>query len=207
MMPILFLNKQKKIKAKANGNGIIQDREYMRIYSGGVRAVENLQVTVMQDYFIGIVRNAEQNLNHAEMIKGRRCSMADIEKVIKALKCRAKAENRCSNPCERIGMCEYAKLVVGNDGEPYYPYICDKKRICEDALELLKELIERIEKYKDSLLEKSKTGKWIDHTYEDKYGGDGDIECPFCHKTWNIIDNCTETFDCCPGCGAKLSEK
>ena len=70
MMQILFLNKQKKIKAKANGNGIIQDREYMRIYSGGVRAVENLQVTLMQDYFIGIVRNAEQNLNHAEMIKG-----------------------------------------------------------------------------------------------------------------------------------------
>ncbi len=47
-----------------------------------------------------------------------------------------------------------------------------------------------------------KTGKWIDHTYEH---GD-DIECPFCHKKWNVIDNCTETFDYCPECGAKLSK-
>lgn len=31
--------------------------------------MENLQVTAMQVYFIGIVRNAEQNLSHAEMIK------------------------------------------------------------------------------------------------------------------------------------------
>jgi hypothetical protein len=65
--------------------------------------------------------------------------ISDREKVIKALKCRAEAGNRCSNPCEKIGMCEYAKLIVGNDGEQYYPYVCDKKRICEDALELLKE--------------------------------------------------------------------
>ena len=85
--------------------------------------------------------------------------MANIEKIIKALKCRAKAENRCSNPCERIGMCEYAKLVVGNDGEPYYPYICDKKRICEDALELLKEYQEAkplIDAISDSVHETAK---------------------------------------------------
>ena len=56
----------------------------------------------------------------------------------------------------------------------------------DDALALLKE-------------QEVKTGKWIDHTYDD------DIECPFCHKKWNVIDNCTETFDYCPGCGAKLS--
>lgn len=43
--------------------------------------------------------------------------------------------------------------------------------------------------------------KWIDHTLRQ---GDN-IECPFCHKTWNVIDNCTETFDYCPGCGKKLS--
>ena len=56
----------------------------------------------------------------------------------------------------------------------------------DDALALLKE-------------QEVKTGKWIDHTYDD------DIECPFCHKKWNVIDICTETFDYCPGCGAKLS--
>ena len=51
------------------------------------------------------------------------------------------------------------------------------------------------------LEEHGKTGEWIDHTFT--YGND--IECPFCHKRWNVIDNCTETFDYCPGCGAKLS--
>ena len=70
MMQITFLNKQRKIKAQADGNGIILDRVCTLICSGGVRNVENIQVTVTQDYFIGIVRNAEQNLNHAEMNKG-----------------------------------------------------------------------------------------------------------------------------------------
>ena len=43
--------------------------------------------------------------------------------------------------------------------------------------------------------------KWIDHTFAHGH----DIECPFCHKKWNVIENCTETFEYCPGCGAKLS--
>lgn len=54
---------------------------------------------------------------------------------------------------------------------------------------------------KKELLKEQKNGEWIDHTFAH---GD-DIECPFCHKKWNVIDNCTETFDYCPGCGAKLS--
>ena len=32
--------------------------------------MENLQVTAMQDYFIGFVLNAEQNLNHVKTLKG-----------------------------------------------------------------------------------------------------------------------------------------
>ena len=71
--------------------------------------------------------------------------MVDVEKVIKALKCRVEAETRCSNPCEKVGMCEYAKLIIGIDGEPYYPYICDKKRIYEDTIELLQEQQSTIE--------------------------------------------------------------
>ena len=61
------------------------------------------------------------------------------------------------------------------------------QNIAKAALELLEEY--------------GKTGEWIDHTFT--YSDD--IECPFCHKRWNVIDNCTETFDYCPGCGAKLS--
>ena len=65
--------------------------------------------------------------------------------------------------------------------------------------------IDKIEKLVNvlgvSFAELLETRKWIDHTYADG----NDIECPFCHKKWNVIENCTETFDYCPGCGAKLS--
>lgn len=60
--------------------------------------------------------------------------------------------------------------------------------------------VKDIKAYAERLKEQKK-GKWIDHTFAH---GD-DIECPFCNKKWNVIDNCTETFDYCPGCGAKLS--
>ena len=56
---------------QANWNGIIQDRAYMRIYSGGVPVAESQQVIIMLESSIGIVRIAEQNLNHVEMIKRR----------------------------------------------------------------------------------------------------------------------------------------
>lgn len=49
--------------------------------------------------------------------------------------------------------------------------------------------------------EEPKKGRWIDNTYGQN---SDDIECPFCHQNWSVIDNCTETFDYCPGCGAKL---
>jgi len=43
-----------------------------------------------------------------------------------------------------------------------------------------------------------KKGHWIEK--------DDECECPFCGKTWNYTDNCTETFDYCPNCGAKMDE-
>lgn len=30
------------------------------------------------------------------------------------------------------------------------------------------------------------------------------ITCSKCRKEWNILDNDTETFDYCPGCGSKM---
>ena len=65
--------------------------------------------------------------------------MIDREKVIKALKCRKDADNRCGNPCEYTGFCHYAKAIRGSDGEIYLPYICDRERICADSLALLEE--------------------------------------------------------------------
>ena len=41
-------------------------------------------------------------------------------------------------------------------------------------------------------------GRWIE---SDDY-----IVCPECFNCWNICDNCTETFDYCPKCGADLRE-
>ena len=30
------------------------------------------------------------------------------------------------------------------------------------------------------------------------------IICSECKNSWNVIDNCTETFNYCPNCGAKM---
>lgn len=60
------------------------------------------------------------------------------EKVIKALYCRRDSEMRCGNPCEETGNCKYATLIRDPSGEPYYPYICDRKKLCEDTISLLK---------------------------------------------------------------------
>ena len=64
--------------------------------------------------------------------------MMNIEKVIKALECRKNADKRCGNPCEDTGLCHYATAVRGLDGGIYRPFICDRERLCEDAIALLK---------------------------------------------------------------------
>ena len=63
--------------------------------------------------------------------------MTDFEVVIKAWKCRKSADVRSANPCEDSGLCHYAKAIHGTDGEIYHPYVCDKRRLIEDTLELL----------------------------------------------------------------------
>lgn len=65
--------------------------------------------------------------------------MTDREKVVKAIECRKTAHERCGNPCERTGACEYAAWIRDPDGTPYYPCYCDVKRLCEDVLALLRE--------------------------------------------------------------------
>ena len=52
-----------------------------------------------------------------------------------------------------------------------------------------------------------KHGRWIGYPeclgYENAYC-DEHIVCSECKEVWNIIDNCAETFDYCPHCGAKM---
>lgn len=65
-------------------------------------------------------------------------------------------------------------------------YVAGKGRI----LELIPMMLN--EKLKDL----SDDGIWVQN---------GDyITCSKCGKEWNILDNDTETFDFCPGCGSKM---
>ena len=41
-------------------------------------------------------------------------------------------------------------------------------------------------------------GRWVEDTAYDN------IACTECGHMWNIIDNCTETFNYCPNCGARM---
>jgi hypothetical protein len=61
----------------------------------------------------------------------------------------------------------------------------------DDALALLKE----------------QEAKWIEYpeclAYDGAYS-DSHIVCSACKHVFNIMDNCTEEFDYCPHCGAKM---
>lgn len=50
-------------------------------------------------------------------------------------------------------------------------------------------------------------GEWIGDpeclAYDDAFSDDH-IVCSRCKRVWSVLDNCTETFDFCPGCGAKM---
>lgn len=51
----------------------------------------------------------------------------------------------------------------------------------------------------EKIYELTEDGIWVQN---------GDyITCSKCEKVWNIIDNDTETFDYCPGCGSKMRDE
>lgn len=80
------------------------------------------------------------------------------------------------------------------DFKPFAGNNADWKRV-KDALALLKQ--------------EPKLGRWITYpeclAYEGAYAEDH-IVCSECKSVWSIMDNDTETFDCCPHCGAKMEE-
>ena len=77
----------------------------------------------------------------------------DMENVIKALECRKNADKRCGNPCEDTGLCHYAKAMRGLDGKAFKPFtfICDRERICADAIALLEEQQQEIWELQDQV--------------------------------------------------------
>ena len=80
-------------------------------------------------------------------------------------------------------------------GCPYYK--CDptcQDDLCKDALSMLKE----------------QKAEWIEYpeclAYDGAYS-DSHIVCSACKHVFDIMDNCTEEFDYCPHCGAKMKQE
>ena len=68
------------------------------------------------------------------------------------------------------------------------------------SVKLKDNIIDGIEKMPTADVAEVKHGEWVQqlNPYEDE------IHCSVCGAVFNVIDNCTETFDYCPHCGAKM---
>lgn len=83
-----------------------------------------------------------------------------------------------------------------------------------EAADRIEELDERIAIMQESMEELEQRepvrhGHWIEYPRCLAYDGafsDDHIVCSVCESVWNVLDNCTERFDCCPHCGAKMDE-
>ena len=77
---------------------------------------------------------------------------------------------------------------ITNDEIHFYAWLC------RSAVALLKE----------------QEAKWIEYpeclAYDGAYS-DSHIVCSACKHVFSIMDNCTEEFDYCPHCGAKMKQE
>lgn len=88
------------------------------------------------------------------------------------------------------------------------------ERVTNDAVEnkkpkylIQKRIISEIAALKPVDAEPVKYGRWICFPECLEYEGALDtdyIVCSECHHVWNVIDNCTETFKCCPNFGSRM---
>ena len=61
----------------------------------------------------------------------------------------------------------------------------------------------------DSLLKERRTGRWIEYPKALEYEGaylPEHIVCSACEHVFCTLDNCTEEFNYCPHCGAKMTD-
>lgn len=116
---------------------------------------------------------------------------------------------------EGMQMPVLAKVIAGLEccgkGVCYKcPYNDDPcQNLNADAVELIeRQQIEIIEcRSKIAELLKEQEAKWVEYpaclAYDGAYS-DSHIVCSACEHVFDIMDNCTEEFDYCPHCGAKM---
>ena len=116
--------------------------------------------------------------------------MENIKNVKRGLACRKGADKRCGNPCERSGLCWYAKQIIGLDGEPVLPFVCDKEKLIEETLTVIEELEERIAIMAESEADEQKWNFFIfrEPTDEEK-------------ESYENVDLFVEN---CPECGEEV---
>lgn len=110
--------------------------------------------------------------------------MIDREKVKKGLEC-CKASTS-DDPFRQCSECPYNDISISVQE-------C-RAVLSADALELLKE----------------QEAEWIEYPECLVYDGayfDSHIVCSACKHVFSIMDNCTEEFDYCPHCGAKMKHE
>ena len=128
--------------------------------------------------------------------------MTDYTELVKALRCRA------THDWTNCGNCKYAD-------EDDDPRGCWGTEICADAADAIEALqadnaaiqgeLDALRVFTDEAqghieelqAQLPKRGEWID--YENSH-----CECSVCHMWFNYFDNCTELFNFCPNCGAKM---
>jgi len=61
--------------------------------------------------------------------------------------------------------------------------------------------------YHDGVIDSRKHGRWVGFPeclkYPNAYADDH-IVCSSCEECFSVLDNCTERFDYCPHCGARM---
>ena len=122
--------------------------------------------------------------------------MPDREKVISTFE-------KIISVCKEDG-CDFVDLTF-EDAEQILALLKEQEDMGKeltDAMELIHKKNERIEK-----LLQEQEAEWIEYpkclAYDGAYS-DSHIVCSACKHVFSIMDNCTEEFDYCPHCGAKM---
>lgn len=86
---------------------------------------------------------------------------------------------------------------------------------CENGIcSCIHDCVDEIRELPSAIL-KTKTGHWINHRYCENsnnnlthyyYYSPDYMTCSECWHSFNYDDNCTELFDYCPKCGAKMED-